>query len=137
VEKDQQAKAAKEGKRFLKTFRKAKEELNNNPLLTGRERVERLVRLAKPYEACVAMYKEEYFVTLDNTSRERDIEELLDRITKFYDLFVGGDFQEIDLERENLIHEMGIGYDTNDSILERVQKNGRRRERLCQGKSRR
>jgi len=129
VEKDQQAKAAKEGKRFLKTFRKAKEELNNNPLLTGRERVERLVRLAKPYEACVAMYKEEYFVTLDNTSRERGIEELLDRITKFYDLFVGGDFQEIDLERENLIHDMRIGYDTNDSILERVQKNAYRLDR--------
>ncbi len=105
VTKEEQQKAAKDGKNFLKVFRNAKAAFNNNPLLTAEEKAQRLYRLAKPYEMAVAMYKEEYFTTLEPSSRHQEIENLLDRITRFYDLYAGNGDQQAKLE---LLREMEI-----------------------------
>jgi len=105
VTKEEQQKAAKEGKRFLKTFRNAKAAMNNNPLLNAEEKMQRLYRLAKPYETAIVMYKEEYFSTLEPSNRHQEIETLLDRITRFYDLFSGNGDQQM---KEQLMNEMEI-----------------------------
>ncbi len=131
VDEKEKIEAAKEGKRFLKIFRNAKEELNGNPFLTGRERIERLYRLAKPFETSIVMYKEEYFVTLDKTSREEGIEKLLDRITRFYDLFSDGDElhigEELSKEQEQILIEMQININIgeDESVTERIAQNAR------------
>ncbi|MBR3539117.1 MAG: hypothetical protein IKN79_08595 [Eubacterium sp.] len=121
VTKEEQIKAAKEGKNFLKIFRNAKEEMNNNPLLTAEEKANRLYRLAKPYETAIVMYKEEYFSTLDTSNRQREIEELLDRITTFYNVYSGnGTAQEkAEIQRRMEITEIP---DNKKALLTNIRK---------------
>ncbi|MCR4656725.1 MAG: hypothetical protein K5770_10915 [Lachnospiraceae bacterium] len=95
VSEKEQHRIAKEGKNFLKVFRRAKEELNKNHLLSAEEKANRLYRLAKPFEAAIVMYKDEYFTTLEKSNRQKGIEELLDRITQFYDLYAEENTNEV------------------------------------------
>lgn len=122
VTEEKRREAAKEGKKFLGIFRDAKEAFNENPLLSREERARRLFRMAKPFESAIVMYKEEYFTTLTESNRQKEIETLLDRITRFYDLFsdTSDDSLEAVTKREALLEEMGIlrnssFYDTEET----------------------
>ncbi len=121
VSDEKRKEAAKEGKKFLGIFRDAKEIFNENPLLSREERARRLYRLAKPFETAIVMYKEDYFSTLTESNRQKEIETLLDRITRFYDLYadMSDDSLETLTKREALLEEMGIQrnssfYDTEE-----------------------
>ncbi|MCR5789256.1 MAG: hypothetical protein K6G83_05135 [Lachnospiraceae bacterium] len=106
VKEEEQHRLAKEGKAFFNLFQKAKAELNNNPLLSAEDKAMRLYRLAKPYETSIVMYKDEYFTTLDASNRQQMIEDLLDRVTRFFDLHAAS--LEVTEEKRALWRVMGI-----------------------------
>lgn len=105
--KKERVKLAKKGKDFFNTFMHMRKELDKNPFLTAEDKAKRLYHLAKPYEKAIVMYREEYFENLEETNRKEDIEELLDRLSRLYDLY-SGEENENRAEKDRLLNDMKL-----------------------------
>ncbi|MBR4515183.1 MAG: hypothetical protein IKO61_09900 [Lachnospiraceae bacterium] len=122
-------KYAKQGKDFFNRFNVMRDSLNANPFLSQREKAERLYNFAKPYEKVLVLYKEQYFLNLDETNRKEIIEEKLDRIMEFYSLY-SGDYRGSDKERRkiDLLDRMNI-VATDKSCLSKIREKARAADR--------
>ena len=105
--KKERVKLAKKGKDFFNTFMHMRKELDKNPFLTAEDKAKRLYHLAKPYEKAIVMYREEYFENLEETNRKADIEELLDRLSRLYDLYSGEENENRE-EKDRLLNDMKL-----------------------------
>ncbi|MCR5487700.1 MAG: hypothetical protein K6F35_09265 [Lachnospiraceae bacterium] len=78
---------AKRGKEFFKTFRGIRKKLMEDPFLSGMQKAERLYRIAKPFAALVAEYKELYSQKLIQGPRKQEVERAIERFDALMDFF--------------------------------------------------
>ena len=108
----------------LEDFRKIKDTLKKDPLLSPVEKARMLYNMTKSYALSIATYKETYVDGLKDSKRKREIISLIDRYYALIQFFEGG------AQDKKLLGEMGLMdesahkklFGDNENVLTLVRK---------------